>query len=377
MLSGPGLAWAESQAPSVDIQEIKRGHEQAVVVLNKDPYAPAHFSVQFSSSRNVRASVALPLRGVLKPGERREIFSVRPADASQGYAYQLSLQPGFGDPGAVPKDQVFYVLPWEHGQKHLVTQGYFGTFTHQGLRALDFDLALGTKVCAARDGVVVSLRQDQSQGGPSPAFAQLANYVNILHDDGTWANYAHFEQGGVLVKLGQRVRAGQVIGLSGATGQVNGPHLHFCVQKASWGPEPESVATRFWVSEEASAALSQGTTYYSWHPGGPAFARHSAAELDEAALAKQTKPALSGKLSFRQERLDNKDLIYCVNGTPQAREVSVSLTEALNVQASQPLPYTKVVPAHTEMFLLSVTLQMGKASYQCAFQSKVFKPGQP
>jgi murein DD-endopeptidase MepM/ murein hydrolase activator NlpD len=57
-----------------------------------------------------------------------------------------------------------------------------------------------------------------------------ANYVRILHDDGTMALYAHLREEGVLVRVGQRVRAGQRIGLSGNTGFTSGPHLHFALQ---------------------------------------------------------------------------------------------------------------------------------------------------
>ena len=57
-----------------------------------------------------------------------------------------------------------------------------------------------------------------------------ANYVRILHDDGTMGLYAHLRPEGVLVRVGQRVRQGQQIGLSGNTGFTSGPHLHFAVQ---------------------------------------------------------------------------------------------------------------------------------------------------
>jgi murein DD-endopeptidase MepM/ murein hydrolase activator NlpD len=44
------------------------------------------------------------------------------------------------------------------------------------------------------------------------------------------ALYAHLETGGVLVRIGQRVRRGQTIGRSGNTGHSTAPHLHFVVQ---------------------------------------------------------------------------------------------------------------------------------------------------
>jgi murein DD-endopeptidase MepM/ murein hydrolase activator NlpD len=61
-------------------------------------------------------------------------------------------------------------------------------------------------------------------------YAGRANLIRVLHDDGTMAMYAHLKADGVLVRPGQRVQAGDVIGLSGNTGFTSGPHLHFAVQ---------------------------------------------------------------------------------------------------------------------------------------------------
>jgi len=70
-----------------------------------------------------------------------------------------------------------------------------------------------------------------------------ANFVRILHDDGSMALYAHLKSEGVLVRVGQRVRAGQPIGLSGNTGFTTGPHLHFAVQ-INRGMKLESIPFR-------------------------------------------------------------------------------------------------------------------------------------
>jgi murein DD-endopeptidase MepM/ murein hydrolase activator NlpD len=62
------------------------------------------------------------------------------------------------------------------------------------------------------------------------AYGGRANFIRLLHDDGTMSLYAHLKSDGVLVRPGQRVTAGQRIGLSGNTGFTTGPHLHFAVQ---------------------------------------------------------------------------------------------------------------------------------------------------
>jgi murein DD-endopeptidase MepM/ murein hydrolase activator NlpD len=70
-----------------------------------------------------------------------------------------------------------------------------------------------------------------------------ANYIRILHDDGSMAVYAHLAPEGTQVRPGQRVRRGERIGLSGNTGYSGGPHLHFVVQ-VNRGMRLESIPFR-------------------------------------------------------------------------------------------------------------------------------------
>ena len=55
----------------------------------------------------------------------------------------------------------------------------------------------------------------------------FGNFIRIAHGSGIDTGYAHLANGGILVGIGQSVRAGQQIGLSGATGAATGCHLHF------------------------------------------------------------------------------------------------------------------------------------------------------
>ena len=57
------------------------------------------------------------------------------------------------------------------------------------------------------------------------AHNSYGNYLRILHQNGDETLYAHLQY--LYVRPGQRVGAGQVIGASGQTGNVTGPHLHF------------------------------------------------------------------------------------------------------------------------------------------------------
>lgn len=133
-----------------------------------------------------------------------------------------------GDATIVTYDTSYqYDLPFEKGKSFNVYQGYNGVFSHQNENSLDFVMPEGTEIIAARDGKVIETIQSNNKGCPTVDCANLANYISILHSDGTIAQYFHLKENGVKVKVGDDVRKGDLIGLSGNTGWTNGPHLHF------------------------------------------------------------------------------------------------------------------------------------------------------
>lgn len=152
-----------------------------------------------------------------------------------------------GTPNARPRD-VEYGYPLQTASLR-IQQAWDGGFSHaddENRHAVDFAAPLGTPVLAARDGVVMQSEAgfgDATPGEDDAGLVARANFIRVLHDDGTMALYAHLQTGGVLVRLGQHVRRGQVIGLSGNTGRSTAPHLHFVVQ-ANRGMRLQSVPFR-------------------------------------------------------------------------------------------------------------------------------------
>jgi murein DD-endopeptidase MepM/ murein hydrolase activator NlpD len=141
-----------------------------------------------------------------------------------------------------------YGLPYEEGKAHLLVQGYFSSFTHKERAALDFKMKRGTKICAARGGVVVRAKEDGDRGGLKKKYRPYGNYVIIQHADSSRAGYWHLQKDGVLVNVGDSVKKGQVIALSGKTGYTFTPHLHFLVWSTDTNRQWRQVATRFQTS---------------------------------------------------------------------------------------------------------------------------------
>jgi len=164
-------------------------------------------------------------------------------DSSRGGELLMNSVPG--DPNARPRD-FDYLLPLQQ-RNFRIDQGFGGGFSHndpQNRYAVDFAANIGTPVLAARDGVVMQVENDFAKAGLNrERYGGRANFIRILHDDGTMALYAHLREEGALVRVGQRVRAGQQIGLSGNTGFTTGPHLHFVIQ-VNRGMKLESLPFR-------------------------------------------------------------------------------------------------------------------------------------
>jgi len=156
-------------------------------------------------------------------------------------------------------DTYEYELPFKKGTSYRVVQGYGGLFSHRYIAAIDFEMPVGTPVCAARGGIIYSYKDDSDEGGFFSKYKDKANYIIIKHDDGSFACYWHLKKNGVLIKSG-RVSEGQQIGLSGATGEVLRPHLHFSVKRILNYEMNSFVKTRFKTSQGV-VFLENGESY--------------------------------------------------------------------------------------------------------------------
>jgi len=88
---------------------------------------------------------------------------------------------------------------------------------------IDFARPSGTPIHAVKDGIIVGAGWNYSGYGIS---------VMVKHSDGYLTHYAHMSR--KAVHAGQRVKAGQLLGYEGSTGDSTGPHLHFEVHKGMW-----------------------------------------------------------------------------------------------------------------------------------------------
>ncbi|MFI1164325.1 peptidoglycan DD-metalloendopeptidase family protein [Streptomyces sp. NPDC020801] len=121
-----------------------------------------------------------------------------------------------------------YTLPVAGGTGYHVAGSMWSSGYHTGV---DFVVPTGTPVRAVAAGTVVSAGWGGAYG----------NQVVIRLGDGHYAQYGHLSA--LSVSAGQSVAEGQQLGLSGATGNVTGPHLHFEIRTTpDYGSDTDPVA---------------------------------------------------------------------------------------------------------------------------------------
>jgi murein DD-endopeptidase MepM/ murein hydrolase activator NlpD len=162
--------------------------------------------------------------------ERRRAAAARAAAAATAArAAQARPQPA-ANPGAVSTSGwtmpiTSYGSYQSYGNRLHPVLGYYRM--HAGD---DFGAPCGTGLYAASAGTV-------TYAGP---YGGYGNLITIDHGNGVTSNYAHMFPGGVLVRTGQRVSAGQNIAAVGNAGLSTGCHLHFEIRQngAAISPTP-------------------------------------------------------------------------------------------------------------------------------------------
>ena len=219
------------------------------IIATNDCPCPMQAVVWFTAAENLTIDTEQnPVTAVLSAGEERRLVDLRPerADADWSYEFKSGFLPG--EPGARHEPEQPYRLPFAAATGYLVSQAFPDAVTHvtpDSRYAIDFSMPVGDGVFAARGGLVFEVAYTNFQGGiDNPGLVRRANLVRIMHDDGTFAVYAHLAWDSIRVRPGQRVTRGERIAASGNTGFSSGPHLHFAVMRNTGG-QIESLPVRF------------------------------------------------------------------------------------------------------------------------------------
>lgn len=211
------VAQAEVKLVTPQLQFRQHNDQQLLFALNP-LHAPVEFELLHASSKLTSAVV-----------EARSESPVVIAGAPPNWQRDLEYRVRLGRPIS-SGDGLPLRPPVPTGGKFLITQAFGGTHSHSqepNRYAIDVAMPVGETITAARDGIVVAVKDDYHMGGATRYFLDKANRIEVLHSDGTFGVYGHILLGSAVVIEGQRVRAGDPLAGAGSSGFSTGPHLHF------------------------------------------------------------------------------------------------------------------------------------------------------
>ncbi len=113
------------------------------------------------------------------------------------------------------------------GEEYDISPAHVGPFKG----AVDFLVDLGTPTLAPLEGEIVDVVDSNDRYGSTEEFAGYVNYVTIKHPNDELSQVLHLAKGSSKVKVGDMVRTGQELAVSGNSGWMTEPHLHFFVFK--------------------------------------------------------------------------------------------------------------------------------------------------
>lgn len=143
----------------------------------------------------------------------------------------------FVDPSTRFEDRPFYApidylhisSPFARRRFHPVRHNY------QPHLGVDFALAAGSPVYAAKEGVIEEVDHHHANG----------NFVMIRHENDYLTTYNHLQGFAPGLIVGKRVNAGDVIGFVGCTGYCTSPHLDFRIRKGNYLYDPMYITKPF------------------------------------------------------------------------------------------------------------------------------------
>jgi murein DD-endopeptidase MepM/ murein hydrolase activator NlpD len=264
---GDNGEWIYSDRPpadnrSVEVRRLAQAIPDAIVdvahtfvgttvelVARNDYFAPVELYLEIATLRGLSyPDPDQQMVWVLPPRSKTTLMQLGLLENGQAPFLEYGYRYMPGDPRSRHIAPRPYRAPFAVAKDYPITQAYPEVLTHTGpdsYHAVDIAMPIGTDIVAARAGIVFDVAStnfqvglDMQRDGPA------ANVVRILHDDGTYAVYAHLNTNTIRVRPGDRVERGDYIADSGNTGYSSGPHLHFAVVR-NVGMRIESVPITF------------------------------------------------------------------------------------------------------------------------------------
>ena len=221
------VARAELDAVEADLM-VKRQEADAILVeLNaKDDELEDLLEQQHDADEKLQAEIAAAEKAYNEQKRKEEEEERKRKEEEEKKKQEALQQQQQQQQQQKPNSTVTAGIKWTKPCSYRLLSSPYGYRIHPVYGTWKFhsgvDLAgpQGTPIVATRDGTVTMAKTGYNGGN--------GNYVTINHGDGFSSSYLHMLEN-LQVSVGQKVKAGQVIGYMGSTGISTGPHLHFTI----------------------------------------------------------------------------------------------------------------------------------------------------
>lgn len=108
-------------------------------------------------------------------------------------------------------------------------------------------IAFGQEVIAPAEGIICQVIDGSidNEIEQRDQFVIIGNAIVIDHHNGEYSVLCHFKQGSIRVKVGEKIRSGQTLGLCGNTGNSSEPHIHYHLQNHPLISQAEGLPIQF------------------------------------------------------------------------------------------------------------------------------------
>jgi murein DD-endopeptidase MepM/ murein hydrolase activator NlpD len=241
----PTRAQAECVDAWVCVERVTEGDSVELRARNLKNY-PITYTLALQTSAYAVAGASSVTR-TLRPQASEAAIQMTLLEGARADAYDVELDWTVGVIDAKHDNDHLYAFPYQPGRTYRIMQSFESRFSHTGIEqfAIDFEMPEGSPVHAARSGVIAQIEEGNSVGCWQNGCSEFANYIVVLHSDGTTGEYYHLKQNGSLVEVGDSVARGDLIGYSGNTGNTAVAHLHFAVYRPTSAGNTQSIPIRF------------------------------------------------------------------------------------------------------------------------------------
>lgn len=221
--------------PRTKVTVVNRGTAERPILYAVNALAgPVEVWLEFHRFENTRFSHSEPFQWIVDGPTEQFLLQIEQRDREQPWHYKMQPHYVLGLPVAPDElDKTPLGLPFRGGP-FVLSQGFFGEASHStrvdSHHAVDIAMPEGTPIVAVRSGIVMERENNFTRSGWEAEYANEANFVRVLHADGSMALYGHLAPRSVVVAVGETVGQGQLLARSGNTGFSSGPHLHFVMQ---------------------------------------------------------------------------------------------------------------------------------------------------